>query len=247
MPMRSQAQRAYLHIHHPKIATRWEKHTPDDVKLPKHVKEMFGESLDDVPETENNDELPDPIESGDEFRKVAPTWAIEMDEPFKVDTIEGETDGKEGDYLCKGPGGDMWVVDGDVFLSTYRPAADNEIEPSDAEYNILGDEPKMTEVFRASPPPGSQPIRPSDWAATGQAGQNARNALDGLKKAGQNTQAYKTPDGKFVTYPSTSTPGSTGPMNIDMTKGGVLTPMTGSSTMTPQPAGASNNPMKGSY
>lgn len=38
MPMVSQAQRAYLHIHHPEIAARWEKHTPKGKKLPKHVK-----------------------------------------------------------------------------------------------------------------------------------------------------------------------------------------------------------------
>jgi hypothetical protein len=36
MPIRSQAQRAFLHIHHPKIAKRWEKETPKG-KLPKHV------------------------------------------------------------------------------------------------------------------------------------------------------------------------------------------------------------------
>ena len=40
MPMQSQAQRAFLHIHHPEIARRWEKHTPKGKKLPKHVSEM---------------------------------------------------------------------------------------------------------------------------------------------------------------------------------------------------------------
>lgn len=38
MPMRSQAQRAYLHIHHPEIAARFEAETPKGTKLPKHVK-----------------------------------------------------------------------------------------------------------------------------------------------------------------------------------------------------------------
>ena len=37
MPMKSQAQRAYLHIHHPRIADRWEAHTPKGKKLPEHV------------------------------------------------------------------------------------------------------------------------------------------------------------------------------------------------------------------
>lgn len=36
MPIKSQAQRAFLHIHHPKIAKRWERETPKG-KLPKHV------------------------------------------------------------------------------------------------------------------------------------------------------------------------------------------------------------------
>jgi hypothetical protein len=37
MPMKSQAQRAYLHIHHPKVAAKFEKETPKAAKLPKHV------------------------------------------------------------------------------------------------------------------------------------------------------------------------------------------------------------------
>jgi hypothetical protein len=38
MPFKSQDQRAYMHIHHPRIAARWEEHTPKDKKLPKQVK-----------------------------------------------------------------------------------------------------------------------------------------------------------------------------------------------------------------
>jgi len=38
MPMRSQAQRAYLHIHEPKVAERFERETPKGKKLPKRVK-----------------------------------------------------------------------------------------------------------------------------------------------------------------------------------------------------------------
>ena len=36
MPFKSQAQRAFMHIHHPEIAKRWEAHTPDK-KLPQHA------------------------------------------------------------------------------------------------------------------------------------------------------------------------------------------------------------------
>lgn len=38
MPMKSKAQRAYLHIHEPEVASEFEKHTPKGKKLPEHVK-----------------------------------------------------------------------------------------------------------------------------------------------------------------------------------------------------------------
>ena len=37
MPFVSQAQRAWMHIHHPEMAKRWEKETPKGKKLPKRV------------------------------------------------------------------------------------------------------------------------------------------------------------------------------------------------------------------
>jgi len=37
MPFRSQAQRKWMHVHHPEMAKRWEKETPKG-KLPEHVK-----------------------------------------------------------------------------------------------------------------------------------------------------------------------------------------------------------------
>jgi len=38
MPMKSKAQRAYLHIQEPEIAAEFEKHTKKGAKLPEHVK-----------------------------------------------------------------------------------------------------------------------------------------------------------------------------------------------------------------
>lgn len=38
MPMVSQAQRAYLHIHQPEVAAEFEAATPKGKKLPKHVR-----------------------------------------------------------------------------------------------------------------------------------------------------------------------------------------------------------------
>lgn len=37
MPMKSQAQRAFLHMHYPEIAAEFEKHTKKGKKLPYHV------------------------------------------------------------------------------------------------------------------------------------------------------------------------------------------------------------------
>lgn len=38
MPMRSQAQRRYLHAKHPKVAAEFERATPKGKKLPRRVK-----------------------------------------------------------------------------------------------------------------------------------------------------------------------------------------------------------------
>ena len=37
MPFKSKAQRSWMHKTHPKMAKRWESHTPKGTKLPKHV------------------------------------------------------------------------------------------------------------------------------------------------------------------------------------------------------------------
>ena len=38
MPWKSKAQAAYMHIHHPEIAKKWDEHTPAGTKFPEHVK-----------------------------------------------------------------------------------------------------------------------------------------------------------------------------------------------------------------
>jgi hypothetical protein len=97
--------------------------------------------------------------------------------------------------------------------------------------------PKMESVFRVRedlsqpiqnrPPPGAQPVKPSDWGKLGQTGQSLQQGLDGLKQAGQEMTAYQTPDGQQLAYPKTAAPGK-GPMRADTTKG-VWTPVTNSS------------------
>jgi hypothetical protein len=42
MPMKSQAQRAYLWANNPKVAKEFEAHTPKGQKLPKRVKPKKG-------------------------------------------------------------------------------------------------------------------------------------------------------------------------------------------------------------
>ncbi|MFA5037297.1 MAG: hypothetical protein WC479_08990 [Candidatus Izemoplasmatales bacterium] len=39
MPFKSQAQRAWMHIHHPEMAKKWEEHTQKGKKLPEHVED----------------------------------------------------------------------------------------------------------------------------------------------------------------------------------------------------------------
>ena len=38
MPFKSQQQRKFMYSQHPRIATRWEKHTPKNAQLPRKVK-----------------------------------------------------------------------------------------------------------------------------------------------------------------------------------------------------------------
>ena len=201
-----------------------------------HESEEF-ENTGDVPE---NLDLPDPQEQGEEYTKTAPTWALQMDKDFDVETIEGPIPGKEGDYLAKGPEGDMWVVDQEVFKKTYEPTSDD-ISDLDSVPQLPDDieTPKMESVFKIkemgmdsvmgdNPPPGAQKVQPSQWMKMGQVGQAAQTGLDALNKAGQDLDAYVTPEGEFLAYPKMKGPGSIA-MRADLTKGGIWSPVTGSS------------------
>lgn len=52
MPFKSEAQRRYLYKFHPKMAKKWEKHTPKGKKLPERVKStsesVIGNKLDRI-------------------------------------------------------------------------------------------------------------------------------------------------------------------------------------------------------
>ena len=74
--------------------------------------------------------------------------------------------------------------------------------------------PKMESVFRLGeapiqnrPPPGSQPVKPTEWNQMGNVGQSLKKGLDALKNAGQESTPYKTPQGGIVGYPKDAAPG----------------------------------------
>lgn len=59
-----------------------------------------------------------------EFKKVVkkdtPIEAVQIDEVFEVETLEGLMRGKPGDYLMKGVEGELYVCDREIFLKTYK-------------------------------------------------------------------------------------------------------------------------------
>lgn len=61
---------------------------------------------------------------GDEgFRKTATVTAVQLDEPFAVDTLEGVATGAPGDWLVRNQTGECWPVPAAVFARRYRLAA----------------------------------------------------------------------------------------------------------------------------
>ena len=68
-----------------------------------------------------NEHLPNPRIVGREYQKIATVWACQMERSFSVVTLEGTMRGREGDYLCKGPNGELWPVKKEIFESTYEP------------------------------------------------------------------------------------------------------------------------------
>lgn len=59
-----------------------------------------------------------------EFRKTATIRASQINESFVVEAMEGDHNGKPGDWLAQGPAGELWVIDREVFEATYAPALD---------------------------------------------------------------------------------------------------------------------------
>jgi hypothetical protein len=59
----------------------------------------------------------------DAYQKITVTFAMEMQESFEVETLEGTMKGGPGDFLCMNKTGEVWPVKREIFLATYRLAA----------------------------------------------------------------------------------------------------------------------------
>ncbi len=64
----------------------------------------------------------DPLSKTGVFRKTAPARAMQIEEPFSVETLEGTMEGKAGDWLMIGVNGEMYPCDAEVFDKSYEPA-----------------------------------------------------------------------------------------------------------------------------
>ena len=53
-------------------------------------------------------------------KKPVPVRCIQMEEAFKVETMEGVLEGKAGDYLMIGVKGEMYPCDKEIFDETYE-------------------------------------------------------------------------------------------------------------------------------
>lgn len=53
-------------------------------------------------------------------KKPIPVRCIQIQEPFKVETLEGTIEGKAGDYLMIGVKGEMYPCDKNIFEETYQ-------------------------------------------------------------------------------------------------------------------------------
>ena len=53
------------------------------------------------------------------IKKPIPIECIQINEPFKVETMEGIMTGKKGDWLMIGINDEMYPCDQDIFNKTY--------------------------------------------------------------------------------------------------------------------------------
>jgi hypothetical protein len=54
------------------------------------------------------------------IKKPIPVYAVQIDEPFEVETLEGTMRAKKGDYLIQGVRGELYPCDKEIFEQTYE-------------------------------------------------------------------------------------------------------------------------------
>ena len=59
------------------------------------------------------------IEEWGSYWKPALVQAIQIEVPFEVETLEGVMTAKAGDWLMKGPAGELYSCDAETFANTY--------------------------------------------------------------------------------------------------------------------------------
>ena len=64
------------------------------------------------------DEIPD-YNFQQAVKKPIPVRCIQLQEPFRIETMEGVMEGKAGDYLIIGVRGEMYPCDRTIFEETY--------------------------------------------------------------------------------------------------------------------------------
>lgn len=72
--------------------------------------------------------LPNPRTSGAEYKRVKTIFAVRMDRPFLVDTLNGPVVGLPGDYLATDDSGGLWPIKATTFERTYEPVQKTEKE-----------------------------------------------------------------------------------------------------------------------
>lgn len=71
-----------------------------------------------------NTGLPDPEKVGKQYRKKTFIFAVRMDHPFEVQTLEGTMQGHAGDYLAKGLKGELYPIADEIFTKSYEEVGD---------------------------------------------------------------------------------------------------------------------------
>ena len=69
--------------------------------------------------TFKKDNIPD-LNFKKAMKKPIAIRCIQIDEPFKVETLEGTMIGKKGDWLMIGVNGEMYPCDNAIFYKTYN-------------------------------------------------------------------------------------------------------------------------------